>query len=89
MPIVPPAPVRFSTTTCWPIERDITSPMRAGDEIDPAAGRERHDEAHRPVRPRRGGALRTHRADPGDGEPGSRRTLDETAARDHAHSFLP
>ena len=36
MPSVPPAPVRFSTTICWPIERDMTSPTaRAIKSIAP------------------------------------------------------
>jgi hypothetical protein len=36
MPIVPPAPVRFSTTTVWPSVRDSTSPTwRAMKSIAP------------------------------------------------------
>src|SRR5215475_9882645 len=36
MPMVPPAPVRFSTTTCWPIVSDMRSPAaRAIKSIAP------------------------------------------------------
>jgi hypothetical protein len=40
------------------VARDVFAD-RARDEIDAAAGRERHDETHRPVRPRR--LLRAYR----------------------------
>jgi hypothetical protein len=36
MPVVPPAPATFSTTTCWPSVRDMCSPtMRATTSVGP------------------------------------------------------
>src|SRR2546430_1208273 len=35
MPIVPPAPVRFSITTCWPSSRDICSPITRATKSSP------------------------------------------------------
>src|SRR5262249_29544648 len=36
VPVVPPAPVTFSTTICWPSERDMVSPpMRATTWVGP------------------------------------------------------
>src|SRR5215469_1842838 len=38
LPSVPPAPVTFSTTTCWPSVRDMCSPtMRATTSVGPPA----------------------------------------------------
>ncbi len=51
MPIVLPAPVRFSMNTDWRSSRASVLADHAGDEIEPAAGRKRHDETDRPVRP--------------------------------------
>src|SRR5262245_18846911 len=50
MPMVPPAPVRFSMTICWPIERDIVSPTTRATKSSPPPC-ERDDEAHRPIGP--------------------------------------
>src|SRR5207342_1617696 len=62
MPIVPPAPVRFSITIWWPIARDTDSPTTRATKIQSASGRKRHDEAHRPIGPRGlGRALRACR----------------------------
>src|SRR5262245_23108729 len=38
MPIVPPAPVRFSITTCWPIARDIVSAVTRATKSRPPPG---------------------------------------------------
>src|SRR6516162_1393385 len=38
MPIVPPAPVRFSITICWPIARDTGSPTRRATKSSPPPG---------------------------------------------------
>src|SRR5215831_8629925 len=35
MPMVPPAPVRFSITTCWPIDRDIGSAVTRATKSSP------------------------------------------------------
>src|SRR5216684_2929622 len=40
VPVVPPAPVTFSTTTCWPSVRDMWSPtMRATTSVGPPAAK--------------------------------------------------
>src|SRR5713101_255392 len=40
VPVVPPAPVTFSTTTCWPSVRDLWSPtMRATTSVGPPAAK--------------------------------------------------
>src|ERR1700730_16854949 len=38
MPIVPPAPVLFSITTCWPIVREICSPTTRAKKSNPPPG---------------------------------------------------
>src|SRR6516162_1269829 len=38
MPIVPPAPVRFSITICWPIARDTGSPTTRATKSRPPPG---------------------------------------------------
>src|SRR6266516_438497 len=38
MPMVPPAPVRFSMTTCWPIARDTGSPTTRATKSRPPPG---------------------------------------------------
>src|SRR5262249_56660299 len=38
MPMVPPAPVRFSITICWPIARDIDSPTTRATKSSPPPG---------------------------------------------------
>ncbi|OLB79101.1 MAG: hypothetical protein AUI16_02060 [Alphaproteobacteria bacterium 13_2_20CM_2_64_7] len=38
MPIVPPAPVRFSMTICWLIARDIASPTTRATKSSPPPG---------------------------------------------------
>src|SRR5262245_23019709 len=96
MPMVPPAPVRFSMTTCWPIARDTGSPT-TGDEVQSASGRKRHDEAHRPIGPRGfGRSLRACRVwtmrrlgDTAEQRDPSRHAPDERPPLDVGQSFLP
>ena len=51
--MMPPAPGRFSITIDWPQRFDKFVAERARHDVDRAAGRERHEDAHRRATGRR------------------------------------
>ena len=60
LPMMPPAPERFSMTTVAPRISCITAAKRTRDGVDRATGSERHDDLDRAVRKRGFGVPSAH-----------------------------